>query len=286
MKCNIIKVGNTNVMEMNWNDQRVLTTPQLAEVYRTDPNNVYVNFKRNKDKFEEGVHYISLSGQELKAFKRFLTESKVPWADALKYAPQLYLWTHRGASRHCKMLDTDKAWEQFDRLEESYFSQHKQLSQLEIIQQSLEVLTRHDDEIAFLKDKTSELERKIDVIGAYENSMQYKQLCKLCSARVKELLNYQVYFCLWSPFFYKTIHSQLSREFLVASTKLIKTQDLEAAKKLIRNWFPSDYYIKSKTDELVEKRDAGVLKENRIMALHIWLNDSNDGNDNLFGGGH
>ncbi len=33
----------------------------------------------------------------------------------------LYLWTERGANRHCKILDTDKAWEQFDSLEETYF---------------------------------------------------------------------------------------------------------------------------------------------------------------------
>lgn len=34
---------------------------------------------------------------------------------------QLYLWTERGANRHCKILDTPKAWEQFDNLEETYF---------------------------------------------------------------------------------------------------------------------------------------------------------------------
>ena len=38
-----------------------------------------------------------------------------------KGTSQLYLWTERGANRHCKILDTDKAWEQFDNLEETYF---------------------------------------------------------------------------------------------------------------------------------------------------------------------
>ena len=36
-------------------------------------------------------------------------------------ARTLYLWTERGASRHCKILDTEKAWEQFDHLEDTYF---------------------------------------------------------------------------------------------------------------------------------------------------------------------
>ena len=35
-------------------------------------------------------------------------------ADNLKFAPVIMLWTCRGASRHCKMLGTDKAWEVFD----------------------------------------------------------------------------------------------------------------------------------------------------------------------------
>lgn len=31
------------------------------------------------------------------------------------------LWTERGAARHAKMLDTDQAWEVFERLEDAYF---------------------------------------------------------------------------------------------------------------------------------------------------------------------
>lgn len=100
-----------------FNGQTVITTEMLASVYGTDTNNIQVNFIRNKDKFEEGKHYILLQGAELKEFKNQPTNSKV----VKKNTSQLYLWTERGASRHCKILDTDKAWEQFDYLEESYF---------------------------------------------------------------------------------------------------------------------------------------------------------------------
>lgn len=100
-----------------FNGQTVITTEMLASVYGTDTNNIQVNFIRNKDKFEEGKHYILLQGAELKEFKNQPTNSKV----VKKNTSQLYLWTERGASRHCKILDTDKAWEQFDYLEEAYF---------------------------------------------------------------------------------------------------------------------------------------------------------------------
>ena len=33
-----------------------------------------------------------------------------------------YLWTKRGAARHAKMLNTDRAWEVFEALEDNYFN--------------------------------------------------------------------------------------------------------------------------------------------------------------------
>ena len=53
----------------------------------------------------------------MREFKNLVTDSY----PVDKRTPQLYLWTERGANRHCKILDTDKAWEQFDNLEETYF---------------------------------------------------------------------------------------------------------------------------------------------------------------------
>lgn len=52
------------------NNQRILTTQQLAEVYETDTNNIKNNFANHKSHFVEGVHYFLLKGEELKAFKR------------------------------------------------------------------------------------------------------------------------------------------------------------------------------------------------------------------------
>lgn len=116
----IVKVGNHDVVEIQWKGQKVITTAQLAEVYETDVNNVQNNFNRNQERFEEKKHYFLLKGEELKVFKSQVTNSDLPIVD--KFASQFYLWTHRGASRHCKILDTEKAWEQFDNLEEAYFN--------------------------------------------------------------------------------------------------------------------------------------------------------------------
>ena len=94
-----------------------LTFALAVEVHETDVDNVKKNFSRHKDNFAEGTHYFLLQGEELREFKDRVTNSPLVG----KNANQLYLWTERGANRHCKILDTDKAWEQFDHLEETYF---------------------------------------------------------------------------------------------------------------------------------------------------------------------
>ena len=113
-----------NLIPIKFKNQNVITTELLAEVYGTDTKNISKNFSRNIGKFEESKHYYLLEGEELKEFKgnRLLD-------DNLKFAPKLYLWTERGANRHCKILDTDKAWEQFDNLEETYFKVKENLQQ-------------------------------------------------------------------------------------------------------------------------------------------------------------
>ena len=64
---------NLTVLEKN--NQRVLTTKQLAEVYETLKNNIVQNFKRNSERFIEGKHYYKLIGEELKEFKSLMTDS-------------------------------------------------------------------------------------------------------------------------------------------------------------------------------------------------------------------
>lgn len=102
---------------VEFNDQRILTTEQLAEVYGTEANNIKNNFNNHQDQFIEGKHYYLLQGEDLRAFKNQVNDIDL----VSKHTAALYLWTERGASRHCKILDTEKAWEQFDNLEDTYF---------------------------------------------------------------------------------------------------------------------------------------------------------------------
>lgn len=101
----------------------VVTTELLAALYGTEPARIRNNFQRNKDRFSEGKHYYKLTGSELNEFKH-----KVSLRDSVDIAKNvraLTLWTERGAARHAKMLETDQAWDVFEKLEDCYFNQRQ-----------------------------------------------------------------------------------------------------------------------------------------------------------------
>lgn len=107
-------------------NQRVLLTSQLAESYGTNNKIISYNFNNNKERYEEGKHFIKLEGEEKKAFI-----NRLEIQDSSKNAKTLYLWTERGAFLHAKSLNTNKAWEVYDSLVEHYFkSQEAKPSQL------------------------------------------------------------------------------------------------------------------------------------------------------------
>ncbi|RSE17252.1 ORF6N domain-containing protein [Acinetobacter johnsonii] len=101
----------------------VVTTAQLAVYFDTAPVRIRQNHDRNKDRFVEGKHYYKITGDELKKFKNALSSSKI----LSQNASSLILWTERGAARHAKMLDTDHAWDVFERLEDCYFNQEQKV---------------------------------------------------------------------------------------------------------------------------------------------------------------
>lgn len=110
----------TNIIPVKWKELRVLTSAQLAEAYGCSVKNISDNFNRAKEYFQEGVHYFCLTGTDLEQFKNCSEFFGTVGARTRI----LYLWTYQGCVRHCKMINTTKAWEMFDKLEKNYFNQN------------------------------------------------------------------------------------------------------------------------------------------------------------------
>ncbi|EAC1528045.1 P22AR C-terminal domain-containing protein [Escherichia coli] len=99
----------------------VITTELLAQLYGTEAIRIQQNHARNAERFIEGKHFYKLVGDELRGMKHRLSLSES--VKIARNVRSLILWTERGAARHAKMLETDQAWDVFEKLEDCYFSQ-------------------------------------------------------------------------------------------------------------------------------------------------------------------
>lgn len=219
------------------NNQRLLTTEQLAEFYGASEKQIKQNFNNNKDRFIERKHFHKLEGQELKDFK-----NRVENFDLVgRNANSLILWTKQGASRHSKMLGTDRAWDMFDELEENYFNEKYQPMTIEqMMIHQLQEMDSVKKDIELLKESTvinSSQRRKIQGLvlstvikvlgGKKSNAYKDKSINKATFANC---------------------YKQLKAVFDVASYLDIPKIRYEEALTLIPRWKP-DLELQARIDE-------------------------------------
>ena len=224
------------MVPIEWKGQIVITTAQLAKVYGATTQNIRQNFNGNKDRFVEGKHYIFLTGEELREFKR-----NVDFNDVVeKNVNQLYLWTRRGASRHCKILGTDKAWEQFDYLEDNYFEKQPKSIPLTTSQQ-IQLLAQGNVELNQRVDTLTERMDKIEldlpilpieadrITEAVRRKGTQAMGGKQSQAYQNRGLRRKVY---------NNIYANLKYKFAVRSYKAIKRSQCDRAVEIVNHWEP------------------------------------------------
>ncbi|AJE11219.1 hypothetical protein EXN65_08430 [Clostridium botulinum] len=233
----------TEIKPVEVSGERVLTTEQLGEVYEVDPIRIQQGFNRNQEKFKEGKHYFKLEGSKLKDFKTIYLKDN----PSMLRINCLYLWTERGANRHCKILDTDKAWEQFDNLEETYFRvKEKNLPPMSIEDILIENLQQMKDVKQQLnqvnytaleaKHASEENKEKLEEFPLF--TIDSKELSKVVSKIAIKCLGGKgtpAYKELNRKVF-SDIYKQVWREFDVTSCAAIKRKYLEDAKKFISEY--------------------------------------------------
>lgn len=211
-----------------YRDERVLTTQQIAEAYGTDSKTISYNFNHNRDRYTEGKHYILLTGDDLRAFREI--------HDLPISTPKLYLWTKKGAFLHAKSLNTDTAWEVYDRLVDSYFD-HSNL--LDGMSPELKAALIVDKRVTKVENRIDHIENDMPLFGAEsdELSAHVKRKGvdmlggKNSEAYRDKTLRQKVY---------TDIYGQLKREFGIydddgkaKSYKALKRKDLKDAHKFV-----------------------------------------------------
>ena len=156
------------LQKISYRDALVLTTEQLAEAYACTVKQLQMNFANNKERFREGVHFFKLEGQDLSDFKASIGDPKL--LGTLKFVSSLMLWTKRGAARHSKMLGTDRAWDVFEELEESYFTQGRASY---LIEDSIERAKAWIREEAARRRLAGQVDKQSQLIGELKPKADY-----------------------------------------------------------------------------------------------------------------
>lgn len=222
---------------------RVLTTQQIAEAYGSDTRVISNNFNRNKDRYVEGKHYICLEDDEK---REFVDHHQID--DGSKKASKLYLWTEKGAFLHAKSLNTDTAWEVYDRLVDNYFEKPKA------------VPMTTDQKIQLLAQGNVELTERIDKVD--KDLQEFKAdmpLLALECQRITRAKNQKVVPLMGgksAPAYknkslmhkvYSDVDAQLRREFGVNTYKAIKRNQCDLAVKIIEDYV-LPMYLKEEID--------------------------------------
>lgn len=142
-----------NLIPIEQNNQRVLLTNQIAELYGTTDRRISENFVRNQERYQEGKHFYCLEDKEK---RDFIDHTQI--ADSSKNAKSLYLWTEKGALLHAKSLNTDKAWQMYDILVDTYFNAKqqipRQMSQAEILAGLAQVNVELERKVLQVEERT------------------------------------------------------------------------------------------------------------------------------------
>ena len=236
-------MNNLTVIERE--NQRVMTTAALAEEYGTDAKTISYNFNHNKERYIEGKHYYCLEGEDLRAFREI--------HDLPSNINKFYLWTEKGAFLHAKSLGTDRAWEVYDYLVDSYFKKKDDF--LANLSPELRAIIAQDKRV-------TAVEKKIDSVN--DDLQDFKRTMPLLAIECQQITdakNRKVVSLLGGKNgkayknaslrgkVYRDLEGQLRREFDVRSYKAIHRNQTDKALEIINKYELPLFLLELVTEE-------------------------------------
>lgn len=230
---------NNELTITEYNNVRVLTTHQIAEAYETNSDIISRNFANNKDRYKEGKHYICLKGNELKDAKASGKIYGLP-----QNANKFYLWTEKGCLLHAKSLNTDSAWEVYDRLVDTYFRVKESMNPFVNLSKELQAVIVVDKRITEVNEKVAKVDKDLQqfkqdlpILGVEEtkitNAVKRKGVCVLGGKESNAYKDKSI-----CKKVYSDIYAQLKRQFDVSTYKAIKRSQSDLAVEIINQYEP------------------------------------------------
>ncbi|MCC0658356.1 ORF6C domain-containing protein [Clostridioides sp. ES-S-0123-01] len=244
----ITVLGTLEVEGMKFHDieggfgkgKKAMLVKDIAEIHNRELFKVNELINNNIKRFKTNVDIIDLKANPSKG----LGYEDVGYSkQSFNQSRNIYLLSERGYSKLLKILEDDKAWEQYEKIVDGYFSMRKELNN-PLLSASKEL------QAIFMLDKKQEvLETKIENVNEkLENFMDDAPLFNVeCECIVKEVkkvatkslgghgskayknksLRGKVY---------SDIYHQIKREFGVESYKAIKRCQLDKVLEIVDNY--------------------------------------------------
>lgn len=155
----LVRIGNQEISTKEYNGQRVVTLKDIDTVHERPEGTARKRFNDNKKRFVENEDFIEVvEPSEIRTLGLERPQGGVP--------EKVILITEQGYLMLVKSFTDDLAWKVQRQLVNTYFRTRKPLSQLEILQQSIEVLNRHDKELKQMDGRMNKLEFDIPLYGS------------------------------------------------------------------------------------------------------------------------
>lgn len=141
-------------------------------------------------------------------------------------------------------------------------------------------------------DSIKRLEKNTNVICSPFHSKRKRMFNNLCKARVWSLFDNNkdtIEYVLFQSYFFKKIYGDIASHFELDTWYDIDMTEYEnegsmysQAKEFAKYWNPSNWYVKEKISEMINKRDNGILAPEKCRALTEYLKITNNGEINPF----
>ncbi len=92
---------------LEYNNEPVITTTELAKHYRTSSQSILNAFYRHENYFDKEIHYFLLEANEGMKFRK---------ENGLNPYTKLYLWTKKGSIMFTKIINNEIGWNQYKRI--------------------------------------------------------------------------------------------------------------------------------------------------------------------------
>lgn len=157
----MVKIENHEISIKEYNGLRVVTFKDIDIVHERAEGTAKRNFNSNLVRFIEGEDYFKVCADEIRTNKLMEISDKA-------HQDVVFL-TEQGYLILVKSFTDDLAWKVQRDLVNTYFRSKemlKPLTQLEILQQSVEILNQHEKELKKIDNRINKLEYDIPLYGA------------------------------------------------------------------------------------------------------------------------